>query len=216
MISLNGPLKRDLLAAILFMAGILLFVTFPRAHAHLSFVSFAGVALVSVSMALVIPSLRGIPAAFGLLPLKGLKWPWFLAGIGSGILFALLYRNYLEVPVIITRFGRMALLAGAIGATEELLFRGFLQVRLKKVSVYGAVLLATVGHTLYKVILFAGMRDIIETDLVFLASWTFAAGLIFGALRELSNTTLTPVAGHVAFDILVYGDWEQTPWWLWA
>jgi membrane protease YdiL (CAAX protease family) len=110
----------------------------------------------------------------------------------------------------------IGLSAAAVGCTEELIFRGFLQQQLRKINVVLAVVVATASHTGYKIAFFAALSPVHAVNLKFLLVWTFIVGLIFGILKEYSGSTLTPVAGHASFDLLVYGDSSINPWWLWA
>jgi hypothetical protein len=39
---------------------------------------------------------------------------------------------------------------------------------------------------------------------------------MLGLMRHFSGSVLPAVTAHVLFDILVYGDWAQAPWWVWG
>jgi len=79
-----------------------------------------------------------------------------------------------------------------------------------------AVAIAAAGHTLYKCGLFVFPPEGAAIDLAALACMTFFGGLAFGVLRHLSGGVLSPVLAHAVFDLLVYGDRMQAPWWVWG
>ena len=105
--------------------------------------------------------------------------------------------------------------AALIGATEELVFRGFIQDYFKKVNVIFAVLFAAFSHSAYKCCLFLSPASETEINVSFLLLWTFIGGLIFGILKEVSKSVIPAVLAHVLFDILVYGECFKPPWWVW-
>jgi membrane protease YdiL (CAAX protease family) len=201
---------------VLFISGILLFAALPREPGKIFSVSYAGLLLAAVIIAFTIRKPRDFLTEFGLNAIPIEKYHLFFAGLLTGVLFATIYRQDLHLPMVPTNLTFFAFTAAAIGFTEELLFRGFLQTRLRKINVFWSVMLATSSHTAYKVLLFAALRPVFEVNLLFLLFWTFTCGLIFGILKELSGSTFTPIAGHVTFDILVYGDRAIIPWWIWA
>jgi hypothetical protein len=49
-----------------------------------------------------------------------------------------------------------------------------------------------------------------------LALCTLLVGAAFGLTRHLCGSVLPALTAHVPFDILVYGDWAQAPWWVWG
>jgi membrane protease YdiL (CAAX protease family) len=108
------------------------------------------------------------------------------------------------------------LVACLVGATEELVYRGYVQGRLRVLGWPAAVVLAAVAHTAYKTALFVLPASPVDVNFVFLATWTLAGGIVFGLLREFSRSILPPVAAHAAFDLVVYGALAQAPWWVWA
>ncbi len=107
-------------------------------------------------------------------------------------------------------------LAALIGGTEEIVYRGYVQGRARRLGVFPAVVLASLCHAAYKCALFALPASPVQTDFLFLATWTFLGGLVFGALRELAGSIAPALAAHACFDIVVYGDLAQAPWWVWS
>jgi membrane protease YdiL (CAAX protease family) len=134
--------------------------------------------------------------------------------IGAGL--GVLYRVVWEWGALPARFETFALAAALIGAAEEIVYRGYVQGRLKRLGWALAVVLAAAAHTAYKSALFAFPPEGVAIDLRFLAVWTFVGGVVFGLLRESSNSVLPPVAAHVCFDLVVYGDRFLAPWWVWS
>ena len=108
-----------------------------------------------------------------------------------------------------------AIIAPVIGSAEELIFRGFLQGHLHRYGIIFSVIFATLSHTAYKCSLFISHSSY-KTDISFLLIWTIVAGLILGALREISKNVTPALIAHACFDIIVYGDYAISPWWVWG
>ena len=128
----------------------------------------------------------------------------------------ILFRFHGDLSLFPRSVGGFVIAAVAIGATEEILFRGYIQGRLQGLGWYLAPMLAAAAHTLYKVALFASPPPGIVVDYPLLAIGTLLAGIVFAGLREWSGSVLPPLAGHVLFDIIVYGGMAHAPWWVWA
>jgi len=114
--------------------------------------------------------------------------------------------------------GAFVLVAAAIGAAEELVYRGYVQGRFAAFGAFPAAAFAALCHAGYKCALFAipsASDPATGVDLVLLASGTFLGGLAFGALKESARNVLPAVAAHVCFDIVVYGGLSTAPWWVW-
>lgn len=103
-----------------------------------------------------------------------------------------------------------------IGATEELIFRGYIQFRSREFGVIISILIAAITHTVYKYVLFSSLSAIEVVNLGFLIFWTMVVGLILGIMKELSGSCWVPIIFHVVFDILVYGDGAIETWWVFA
>jgi membrane protease YdiL (CAAX protease family) len=117
-----------------------------------------------------------------------------------------------SIPTSYTWF---ACTSAAIGATEELLFRGVIFYMLKKRNIFLTVIVSSLAHAGYKTLLFASPFVHQPIDLVKLFSYTFIAGLVLGSMRIFSGSTGPPLAAHVFWDIIVYGDSPEAPWWIW-
>lgn len=133
-----------------------------------------------------------------------------------GILAAVSYRRLLEEPAFPSVLCWFVLVAMGIGATEELLWRGWMQGALA--SLLGqpaAIILASASHTAYKTALFAFPHSGQAYGGLFLmASLTFSFGALLGCFRARQGTIAGPVAFHVIFDLIVYGQYGTAPWWV--
>ena len=140
---------------------------------------------------------------------------FMLAGALLGIAAGADYRHYQAVPVFPAQIFIFSLVACSIGATEEVVYRGFIQGALQPSGATGAVILTSLLHTLYKCSLFMQPQLPDRVDLQFLASATFIGGLVAGGLRILSGGVLAPITAHLFYDLIVYGDYPSAPWWVW-
>ena len=137
-------------------------------------------------------------------------------GILIGIALALLYRWGYDLHMQPAGLGRFALIGALIGATEEVLFRGYIQGRLRGLGPLLALALAALCHTAYKSALFLFPPFPLQINFAFFGGSTFMGGLIFGAMREHTGSVIPPLAAHASFDIMVYGDYAGAPWWVWG
>jgi len=209
-------LARPLMEAAVASAGLCLFALF--AHTHLPVFLLAAVGLLGTTMA-VQHSIRREPSLESMLGLAALSRRGavlLVVGVLLGAGLGVLYRTFWGWPALPGDLGRFALAAGMIGATEELVYRGYVQGRLRRLGWVAAVVLAALAHTAYKSALFAFPEATVLIDFRFLAAWTFVGGCVFGMLRQFSGSVLPPVAAHVLFDLVVYGDRVEAPWWVWS
>lgn len=109
-----------------------------------------------------------------------------------------------------------AIMAALVGATEELVYRGWLQSSLAGYGRAVAVIAAALGHATYKTCLFVWPPEPVAGNLWLMGLLTFAGGIVFGTLREAARSVWPAVAAHVVFDLVVYGAVAQAPWWVWA
>jgi membrane protease YdiL (CAAX protease family) len=140
---------------------------------------------------------------------------WLLTGAMYGVFLALFYRWYLETEFLPQSFHWFALVAAGIGITEELVFRGYVQGALIRSTGLFSIVAGTVAHTGYKCCLFLGPASSGTVDIGFLAISTFFAGLLLGILRHFSSSVWPAVIAHALFDILIYGENVNPPWWVW-
>jgi len=113
-------------------------------------------------------------------------------------------------------FGWFAPVAAAIGATEEILYRGYIQGRMRSFGLFSAIIFASLCHTAYKLGLFVFTPLPMEIDFGLFALCTFTGGLAFGALRQFAGSIWPPLTAHACFDIIVYGQCSHAPWWVWS
>jgi membrane protease YdiL (CAAX protease family) len=138
-----------------------------------------------------------------------------IVGFVSGILLAMFYRWYLEISFLPESIHWFVIIAALIGSVEELVFRGFLQEQVKSFNGPFSVLFSTISHTGYKCCLFLAPGAAAGIDIPNLAFWTFLFGLLFGTIRHLSKSILPSMIAHALFDILVYAEFTEAPWWVW-
>jgi membrane protease YdiL (CAAX protease family) len=136
-------------------------------------------------------------------------------GIGLGTMLAVIYRRHLDLSLFPKSVHLFVITAAFIGCTEELVFRGFIQEYVKKINGPFSIIFSTLSHTGYKCCLF--LSPVITTDINigFLFLWTFLAGILFGTIRHLSRSLLPPLSAHALFDVLVYAEFVNAPWWVW-
>lgn len=108
------------------------------------------------------------------------------------------------------------LAACLIGATEELIYRGWLLGRARTLGWPTAIVIAAVAHAAYKTALFAWPSDPAPVDLADIALWTTAGGIVLGLMRLVSGSVVPPVLAHIAFDFVVYRSVAHAPWWVWG
>jgi membrane protease YdiL (CAAX protease family) len=132
-----------------------------------------------------------------------------------GIGLAALCRYATELSLVPHTLTTVALITPFIGMTEELVFRGFLQGRLRKGGIFISVFLASAGHALYKYLVLRSMAFDVGTDLTWLALSTLAIGLVLGAYREKYGSIVPAMIAHAVFDIYLYGDSLAMPAWVW-
>lgn len=178
--------------------------------------AYAGLLVTVGAMAGALRSGESFKDNFGIRPVRRTSTVWLWTALGIGAAFAVIVRLYdgnSPLPVSLAPF---LVVAAAIGATEELVFRGFLQGRLARYGAAIAVTAAAVSHTAYKTLLFALPPEGVTINLFWLAFFTLLVGGAFGYAAFRGRSVIPAIAGHVLFDILVYGDWAQAPWWVWG
>lgn len=134
-----------------------------------------------------------------------------LLGIGLGVR----YRLHLGIGFFPGSIHLFVVTAALIGCTEELVFRGFIQGHLKNINGPFSILFGSLSHTGYKCCLFLSTVITTHINIGFLALWTFIAGMLFGLTRHLSKSLLPALSAHALFDILVYAEYVNAPWWVW-
>jgi len=208
--------RRAVLEAAAASAGMVLFALFVRSGLPLTVLSGVGLLMTVAAVANSLRLERSPAAILGFSPASAKVGAYLVVACAVGAGFAVLHRVTWEMGTLPTRLTSFAVVGAAVGAAEELLYRGYVQGRLRPLSWMVAVPLAAAAHTAYKTALFAFPPEGVVIDLEFLAVWTFLGGVVFGVLRVLSGSVLPPVVAHVVFDIIVYGGHAEAPWWVWS
>ncbi len=153
---------------------------------------------------------------FGLVPVRR-KVVWYMVGACViGGCFAVAYRWVCGWELLPAALGAFVVVAAAIGAAEEIVYRGYIQGRMQAAGTAAAVVLGSLCHTGYKLTLCVFPPAGVEVDYGFVVVWTFVGGIVLGALRAGSKSVFPAMIAHVCFDILVYGGLSQSPWWVWS
>jgi membrane protease YdiL (CAAX protease family) len=203
------------LKALLCSLALMAFSFFIHYKFPVRLISFAALLIPAIIFAGSIKSLPDLKKITGEIVLKRTNLFYLFAGIMMGISFAVIYRWHLNISLLPKSIFLFSLVAALIGSLEELVFRGFIQEYVKNINGIFSVFFSSLSHTGYKCCLFLSPVLIIHTDIWFLASWTFTAGLLSGTLRHFSKSLLPSVAAHALFDIVVYAEFVSAPWWVW-
>ena len=195
--------------------GILIFAAFIHRPFPLLLLAIAGITLTGAAIAY---SIRGqaIAEAFALDHFHRKVLLFCLLAIPIGALLGMLTRNTFDVSLFPVRITFVALVAPMVGAFEELIFRGYIQGHLRPIGRYFSVVYASAVHTSYKLLVILTLSLPLQFDFFFLVCWTFLGGLLFGSLREFSQSTLPAMMAHAVFDVVVYGGLATIPVWVWT
>ncbi len=198
--------------AILCTFGLSVFSFFIHFSFPYRLLSFAGLGSAAFLISRQLPTVK--------LPLFVKKFTFrnafaILVAIILGLLIAFLYRNSWRITLLPDSIKIFAAIAAVIGIFEEIVFRGFIQGRLKEVNVIFSIFFGSFSHTVYKCCLFLSPVMQGKIDIFFLTFWTFCCGLLFGVLKQYSRSTIPPAIAHAVFDVLVYGQCLIAPWWVW-
>lgn len=210
-----GKISFSLIQAELFFCSVLIFVGFLQLPYPFYFLSLAGVMLAVLILSRELNSFRHILVLFDLKKFSGYAIFFLINSILLGIFLGLVFRNYLHITMLSGRLRLFSLTAMAIGMCEELIFRGYIQRKLRNSGLLTAIGGAAIFHTLYKCFVFMVIPPVFHTDFLWLVVLTSVVGCIMGLLKEFSGTTWVPMAGHATFDLIVYGDGMVAAWWVW-
>ncbi|HJX71339.1 MAG TPA: CPBP family intramembrane glutamic endopeptidase [Bacteroidales bacterium] len=208
--------KFRIIKIILFVAGLIVFAVFSGQSIPLIIVSFTGLFVSVLIIVSEIHTFKDLCVLFSLHQLSKKNIYYLPVSIVTGLIFGMVYRNYLYAEMLPGQFTGFAAIAMAIGSCEELLFRGYLQSQIRKFDVLLSVMIATCAHTAYKLLLFLPYQSEPDIEITFILQWTLLGGLVFALLKEFSQNSVYPVISHALFDLLVYGDNLAAPWWVWA
>ena len=157
-----------------------------------------------------------IPEAFGIKRLNRKLVFYVLSAIVLGLVLGILTRKRFDLTLIPSGFTGVAFVAPLVGATEELVFRGYIQGHLRPIGKVFSIITASTFHTSYKLLVILTLAIPLQFDFFFLIFWTFVGGILIGILRELSGNTIPPVIAHAVFDIVFYGGLASAPVWVWS
>jgi len=205
-------------------AGMVLFALFAHSLSVPFAFSAAGLTLTAAALVQAVVRSRSPLALFGLAPVTRKTALYVALGAALGLALGVWYRRHIGAPALPEAFRGFALVAALIGSAEEILYRGYVQGRFRRLGPVGATLCAAILHTAYKTALFALPGEAMAINFPFIIAATLVGGLAFGLLRELSggSTSLTagnvlaPLAAHAAFDLIVYAELTKAPWWVWT
>ena len=212
----EGSGRGPILTGVGAWAGILVFALFVHRPSPYFLLAVGGLLATTVAITAAAAGGSSFRNLFGLDEVPPRTRGWTLVALGVAVGFGFLLRGYRDQPLILTGLGSFLLVGAAIGATEELLFRGFIQGRMVRLGAPAAIVLAALAHTSYKTALFALPPEGVAVNLSVLAFFTFLVGAILGLTRHKTGSVIPALSGHMLFDILVYGDWAQAPWWVWG
>lgn len=131
-----------------------------------------------------------------------------------GIIIAITLRNENQLPYFPKSYSHFAAIAILIGATEELIFRGWLQSILTIKFNYFSIPLSSLAHSIFKILIFVSPVVRYEIDLQQLLIYTFIGGIVLGFFRFWSGSIWPALTAHVLFDFILYGDVTVWPWWV--
>ena len=109
----------------------------------------------------------------------------------------------------------IVVVAVSVAIIEELVFRGFIQGQISKLNIDFAMVFAAFAHASYKACLFLSPAAIPQQHLVSYFIWSFGAYVVLGFLKNYSKSIVPVIIAHVIFDLIVYAEVLQAPWWVW-
>lgn len=206
-----APIEHVLLSA----AGILIFAGFIHQSFPLRLIAIGGLAGTALLIAFSTRYLN-LQEAFGTGRLNRTILLYMLPAAFLGVILGILTRQRFELTLIPAGFAGMVVVAPLIGAVEEFVFRGYMQGQLRQHGKISSVFYTSGLHTCYKLLVILTLSIPRQFDFFFLLFWTFIGGLLFGALRECSKSTIPPMLAHAVFDIVLYGGLATAPVWVWC
>ncbi len=205
-----------LVETVLLIFGIGIFAWFIQEENYLKFVAFGGLLLTSLVISAIIVKSDSPLDFFGLNRFNKRILFFCVGGIFIGLLPAFYGRYYYDLPDFPGPLTIIALVSPLIGITEELVFRGYIQGRLRIIGVVGSISIASAAHAIYKLLVVYSVNDLVEVNFLALVGLTFGFGIIAGLLRAGSRSAIPAMVAHASFDLLMYGDFTSMPVWVWG
>jgi membrane protease YdiL (CAAX protease family) len=205
-----------LIESLVCVIAIIFFAVFSHGKLIPFLISIAGLIIAGIIININARTLKDLRLLFGFNKMSLTTVIYIIVAIIFGILIGAVYRRYQHDFILPGRLTYFAVPAILIGATEELVFRGFIQGHTRRIGAVVSIIFATLAHTAYKCSFFLAHQSGYETDILFLMKWTIFGGFVFSVIKEYSNNIWAPLAGHAVFDLLVYGDFANAPWWVWV
>jgi membrane protease YdiL (CAAX protease family) len=176
-----------------------------------------GILLLLICAYLIVRNIRTDPISsfFGKIGFSKRIIVTLIIGIFTGGALALFCRRQFYLTLFSFKFQWFAITGAGIGACEEIIFRGYIQSQLLSFPKIFRIIFASLAHASYKCCLFLSPAVLHPVNLSLLFTATLIVGLFFGWLKEYSGSILPPAFAHIIFDICVYGDYMQAPWWVW-
>jgi membrane protease YdiL (CAAX protease family) len=207
--------KKAVLDAVVCSAEIMAFaylITYPFPLKAVAFIPLAMVAFI-ISRDIDSPSVTFKLLFRDLFSLKTIVY--VVIGLELGIAAAIYYRGSLGMPILPTVIRPFVFVAVSVAIMEELFFRGFIQGQISKVNTDFAVVFAAFAHASYKICLFLSPAARPQEHIVEFFIWSFAAYIVLGFLRYYSKSMIPVIIMHAIFDLVVYAEVLQAPWWVW-
>lgn len=174
--AVRGGRARQTVEPLIAAGALILFALFSHRGWPWIIVAAAGLLAAAIVIQRSLESMREAARVLGLsaFPRKaGFLIPVSCAvGIGLGIL----YRSSLALPIFPQEIQPFVAVACLIGGAEEIVYRGWMQGRLRVLGWPAAVALAAAFHTAYKGALFVWPSMPISIDFPFISLWTIAGG----------------------------------------
>ena len=203
---------RDVSLAVI---GILLFAIFIHGNWPIRVIAFAGLAVTAILIGFSIRQ-ESLLCSFGLSGISRKMLFYTIPAIITGVVLGMLTRRTFNLVLLPGPITRVACIAPLVGITEELIFRGYIQGHLKPIGRVFSILYASTVHTAYKLLVILSLSLPLQFNFFFLVALTFIVGILFGILRELSNSAIPPSLAHAVFDVVLYGGFVLAPVWVWS
>jgi membrane protease YdiL (CAAX protease family) len=210
-------LLRKSIAPAGFMAGMIFFAWFVHADGYLNLLSIAVLCACSLQAGWYFARSGRDSWKLYSMAKPGSHWLAFAISFVLGLAVGTMYRSNAGFGYLPASLGLFAFTAVAIGATEELVFRGYLLQRLQEFTSRPlvVVLLSALAHALYKTAIFASGYALHQVNLPDMFLYTAIAGIPLAAVTVYTRSVWPAALAHALFDLVVYGDAPSAPWWVW-